>query len=242
MAEGTPILELERAEPASVDDSISPVSLRLMQGEFVLIDARGSGRVEMLADLCCGIQPLVQGQVRFLGRDWTKIPHLYADAMRGRIGRVVARGGWIGFLDMATNIMLPLLHHTRRDPATIREQASELARHFGLPGLPLGRPSELSGPDLARAACVRALLCEPVLLLLESPIQAQYGAAVGAHHFRFIGLEIVGPANNTDLVNLMELGTTDSVQNTLAMMPHDFVIDRCYLHPNANTAQVRRAA
>jgi phospholipid/cholesterol/gamma-HCH transport system ATP-binding protein len=44
----------------------------------------------------------------------------------------------------------------------------------------LGRPSELSGPDLARAACVRALLCEPVLLLLESPIQAQYGELVPA--------------------------------------------------------------
>ncbi len=180
MTEGTPILELERAEPASADDSFPPVSLRLMQGEFVLIDARGSGRAKMLADLCCGILPLVQGQVRFLGRDWTKIPHLYAEAMRGRIGRVFARGGWIGFLDIATNIMLPQLHHTRRDPAVLREQASELARHFGLPGLPLGRPSELSGPDLARAACVRALLCEPVLLLLESPIQAQYGELVPA--------------------------------------------------------------
>jgi hypothetical protein len=67
-------------------------------------------------------------------------------------------------------------------------------------------------------------------------IQTQYGAATGAHHFKFIGLEIAGPADNSGLVNLVELGTTDSVQNSLAMMPHHFVIDRCYLHSNFNTA------
>ena len=95
VAEGTPILELERAEPASAEDVIPPISLRLMQGEFALIDATDTDRAELLADLCCGIRRLVQGQARFLGRDWTKVPHLYADAMRGRIGRVFARGGWI---------------------------------------------------------------------------------------------------------------------------------------------------
>ena len=29
----------------------------------------------------------------------------------------------------------------------------------------------------------------------------------------------------------MELGTSDSVQNSLAMMPHDFVIDRRHKRP-----------
>lgn len=68
-----------------------------------------------------------------------------------------------------------------------------------------------------------------------SAIEAEYGAAVGAHHFKFIGLEIAGPADNSDLVNLVSLGTTDSIQDTLTEMPHDFVIDRCYLHSNFNT-------
>ena len=63
-------------------------------------------------------------------------------------------------------------------------------------------------------------------------IRAEYGAAIGAHHFKLLGCEVIGPANNSDLVNLIELGTTDSIQNTITMMPHDFVIDRCYIHAN----------
>ncbi len=63
-------------------------------------------------------------------------------------------------------------------------------------------------------------------------IRAEYGAAIGADHYKILGCEVVGPANNSDLVNLIELGTTDSIQNTITMMPHDFVIDRCYIHAN----------
>ena len=55
VAEGTPILELERAEPASAEDVIPPISLRLMQGEFALIDATDTDRAELLADIAEGL-------------------------------------------------------------------------------------------------------------------------------------------------------------------------------------------
>jgi phospholipid/cholesterol/gamma-HCH transport system ATP-binding protein len=60
----------------------------------------------------------------------------------------------------------------------LREAAAELARQFGLPGLPLSRPAVMSNADLARSACVRAFLCDPVLVLLESPVQAQYAELI----------------------------------------------------------------
>jgi len=62
-----------------------------------------------------------------------------------------------------------------------------------------------------------------------------------SHHFKIIGVEFIGPANNGDLVQLVELGTDQASQSTLASVPHDLVIDRCYLHPNTPTASVRRA-
>ena len=65
-------------------------------------------------------------------------------------------------------------------------------------------------------------------------------ARPSAHHYKLLGLEFVGPANNTDLVNLTQFGTTDPVQDTLQEMPHDFVIDRCYFHPNTNMASPSR--
>jgi phospholipid/cholesterol/gamma-HCH transport system ATP-binding protein len=109
--------------------------------------------------------------VRFLGFDWSALTRDSASALRARIGRVFGDGGWIPHLDVATNVILPALHHTGRSEAALRERAAELAMLFGLPGLPLSRPARLPRDDLARAACVRALLGEPRLLLLESPLQ-----------------------------------------------------------------------
>src|SRR5262249_10074583 len=91
-----------------------------------------------------------------------------------RIGRVFAAGGWGEFLDTATNILLPQLHHTRADPGDLREAAARLAHGFGLPGLPTGPPDSLSATDLARPACVRAFLGEPGVVLLEGPVQGRF--------------------------------------------------------------------
>ena len=52
-------------------------------------------------------------------------------------------------------------------------QACALALEFGMPGIPLDSPGRVSRLDLQRAACVRAFLAEPPLLILEDPT---YGA------------------------------------------------------------------
>jgi phospholipid/cholesterol/gamma-HCH transport system ATP-binding protein len=171
-----PVLDLAAARPQLGPDEApaSEIDLRLMAGEFALVDARHSARPTWLADLCSGLAPLATGRARFLGRDWSVVPPDYADALRGRIGRVFFSGSWIGFMDVATNILLPQLHHTRDDPNELRERATALCCAFGLPGLPLVRPGELAAGDLARAACVRAFLGDPALVLLESPVQGRF--------------------------------------------------------------------
>ena len=164
---GPIILELDAARPSRFD---APLSLRLAAGEFALIETPDPSRSAAFADLCTGLVNLADGTVRFLGRDWKGLPHEHAAAMRGRIGRVFGReGGWVGFIDVATSVLLPQLHHTRRPAGTLRDDATALARRFGLPGLPLDRPNGVASDDLSRAACVRAFLGEPLLLLLESP-------------------------------------------------------------------------
>jgi phospholipid/cholesterol/gamma-HCH transport system ATP-binding protein len=164
-----PVLELVEAQVSGAPGQ--PFSLRLLAGELMLIDARDPERAASFADLCCGLSPLRSGEIRFLGRNWARMPHRYAERLRGRIGRTFATGAWAGMLDMELNILLPQLHHSRRDQARLREQAAELALFFGLPGLPMGRWRDLSAADLARAGCVRAFLGEPALLILESPTQ-----------------------------------------------------------------------
>jgi phospholipid/cholesterol/gamma-HCH transport system ATP-binding protein len=170
------VLDLQEARAAAsrYDSPAPPLTLQLAPGELILVEARNLAIAAWFADLCCGLVPLAGGTARFLGRSWADVPHAYACAMRGHIGRVFAEGGWIGFLDVATNVLLPHLHHNRDAPDNLREQAIALALDFGLPGLPLDPVGNLSQIDLARAACVRAFLGDPALVVLESPLQGWF--------------------------------------------------------------------
>ena len=170
-----PVLELVELQlPAASGELPSyKIYLALMPGEVALVDVRSRQADVSFADMCSGLVPFPKGTVRFLGQDWARIPDHYAAALRGHIGRIFADGGWIEFLDVASNILLPQLHHTHEDKAALRERATELACAFGLPGLPLGYTADLSTLDLARCACVRAFLGRPALLLLESPVQGR---------------------------------------------------------------------
>ncbi|PYM68877.1 MAG: hypothetical protein DME03_23425, partial [Candidatus Rokuibacteriota bacterium] len=63
--------------------------------------------------------------------------------------------------------------------------------------------------------------------------------AAGAHHFRFVGLE-VNPLAGALAYSLIELGTGSETSETL--LPHDIVIDRCYVHGNPGEASGRGVA
>jgi PKD repeat protein len=54
--------------------------------------------------------------------------------------------------------------------------------------------------------------------------------AAGAHHYRLVGLEIgiaAGVATNYGIITF-----GDGSQSSLSLVPHDLVIDRCYIHGN----------
>ena len=91
------------------------------------------------------------------------------NALRGRIGRVFAIGNWISHLTLLENILLPQLHHTRRSVEELCEEAGLLAERLGLPGIPAGFPDMCLQADLKIAACIRAFLGRPSLVLLEDP-------------------------------------------------------------------------
>lgn len=154
------------------------IELDLQRGDLALIDARDALLAGHFADLCCGLAGVESGAVKFADRDWRRLPPDHADAMRGRIGRVFSGGSWLGFLDAATNILWPQIHHTRRQLNLLREDAARLATVFGLPGLPVGPISALSPADLLRAGFVRAFLGEPLLVILESPVQGLHAELV----------------------------------------------------------------
>ena len=145
------------------------VSLSVGGGDLVLIRLARLEQTAAFADACAGIIKPRSGSVRFLGRNWQDLRPDQANALRGRIGRVFKTGNWINHLSLLDNMLLPQQHHTRRSTRQLCEEAGKLADQFGLPGIPLGLPGDLTAAELQRAACVRAFMGRPLLILLEEP-------------------------------------------------------------------------
>jgi phospholipid/cholesterol/gamma-HCH transport system ATP-binding protein len=146
----------------------------LRSGELVLIRYEKPRMGLALADACTGLVHPEKGAVTFLGKDWSDLPSDTANALRGRIGRVFREGKWLSHLSVLANILLPQLHHTRRPAAELRDEAAAMALRFRLPGVPAGRPADLMRADLQRAACVRAFLGRPSLIVLEDPTSGKF--------------------------------------------------------------------
>lgn len=60
-----------------------------------------------------------------------------------------------------------------------------------------------------------------------------------AHHYRLTGLEITIDKSVLNSYGLVQLGDGSSAQNTLAQVPHDFIIDRCYIHGHTDATVMK---
>lgn len=182
MLDTDPILELRNVTVESLgvyDSGIWNVSLALQPGQLGLVWLeRGHWKLP-LADAACGLLEPAAGQVRFLGQDWRGLPPHAGAQRRGLIGRVLDHA-WLTSLPIDTNIMLAQLHHTLRPLEQIETEAERLSVTFGLPGLPRGEHLAVRPQDLHRAACVRAFLGSPRLLLLDDPTRGMYAELLPA--------------------------------------------------------------
>ena len=149
-------------------------NFELFSGQMALVRFQKLDQVSAFADACTGLSKPVEGSVGFLGRDWRNLSADAANVLRGRIGRVFSSGDWLEDFKVAENILLCQRHHTSRPAEALGSEAALLAVKFGLPGLPTGYPQDYSREDLRRAACVRAFLGKPALVLLEDPTFGLY--------------------------------------------------------------------
>src|SRR5689334_25148693 len=150
-----PILEFDHAtvesDPA-YDTGLFDITFTLPAGSLALIRLEREAVRLPLGDAACGAVELEDGAVRFMGGDWAKLSFRESIRRRGRIGRTFEGHAWVSHLDVDENVMLAQRHHTRRSDKELADEAARLARQFGLPGLPQGRPSATHRQDLHRAA------------------------------------------------------------------------------------------
>ncbi|HAV63054.1 MAG TPA: hypothetical protein DCY13_11900 [Verrucomicrobiales bacterium] len=172
-----PVLEFENVTLEAAERSESAlldVGFQLQAGELLLVLLDREHLHVSLGDAACGLLTPSSGVVRFTGEDWASLRADEAADQRGRIRWLFDEESWVANLDMDENLTLAERHHTPRAPDELREEATELAQRFGLPGLPLGSPDRFPRQDLRKAACVRAFMGRAALIFLERPTKDIY--------------------------------------------------------------------
>ena len=169
------VLSLRQASFFERPVSVSPTAmdLELGRGQLALVEVQDDVDAAGLVDLCIGLLPAVRGEVLFLGQDWRTETYRENLDRRGRIGSVVQSQVWPAHLSIAQSVLMPRLYHTNRSQDEVIAEATELARRFGLPGLPVGRLAATAAGELVRAACVRAFLGTPDLVVIQDDVLDQ---------------------------------------------------------------------
>jgi phospholipid/cholesterol/gamma-HCH transport system ATP-binding protein len=120
-----------------------------------------------LVDLCVGLADPGAGKVRFLGVDWTTRSPRERLTRRRRIGAIVQAAVWPTHMTVLEAVLMARFYHFNRPSAEVIADATQLARLFGLPGLPVGRSETTPLRALIRAACVRGFLGSPDLIVVQ---------------------------------------------------------------------------
>ena len=158
------------------DVRLERVGFRLGPGDLLLARLGEGATRTPLADLADGTFAPTRGRIAYRGREWAALSAEEVSALRATIGRVRDRAEWISNLDLDENVLLARRHHTSLGEREIRAEAAGLAAGFGLEALPDRRVHLVGRRELAAAACVRAFLGGPALLLLERPARGMSGS------------------------------------------------------------------
>ncbi len=175
----TPLLRLRGLRKAYGDAVVlDDLDLEVQAHQCVaLIGASGSGKSTLLR--CIDLLEVVDdGTVELEGRDVTD-PRVDADDVRARIGIVFQAYNLFPHLRVLDNITLAPRRVHGVDRAQAEDEAMAMLRRVGLADKARAWPDELSGGQQQRVAVARALVTNPVLMLLDEVTSALDPELVG---------------------------------------------------------------
>ncbi|MEO8999783.1 MAG: molybdenum ABC transporter ATP-binding protein [Rhodanobacter sp.] len=138
------------------------------QGVTALFGPSGAGKTTCLRAIA-GLDPEIEGRIAFAGNVWQdSSTRCLVPSHRRRIGYVFQEASLFPHLSVAGN----LAYGQRRAGGNAPVDRGAWLERFGVNHLLARKVAGLSGGERQRVAIVRALLTNPVLLLLDEPLSA----------------------------------------------------------------------
>ena len=205
-----PLLEIQNVTKFygsgdAVSRALGGVSFTMERGEFTAVmGASGSGKSTLL-NVIATIDRPSSGSILLEGRDIAEMREEELAAFRrDRLGFIFQEYNLLDTLTVAENIVLPL--NLRKCPLRETEKRLKKAAASLEIADQLGKfPRQLSGGQRQRAACARALITEPALILADEPTGA------------------LDSANSKSLMQTFTL-MNEQLGSTILMVTHDAVV------------------
>lgn len=205
-----PLLEIKNAAKyygsgEAVSKALNGLTMTIEAGTFtVIMGASGSGKSTLL-NLIATMDCPSAGQIMLEGRDIAGMKEKELAAFRrDRLGFIFQEYNLLDTLTVAENIVLPL--NLRRMPVSeTNERLQRVARTLEIEDQLPKFPGQLSGGQRQRAACARALITEPALILADEP---------------------TGALDSTNTKSLMQTMTMmhEKLGSTILMVTHDAMV------------------
>jgi lipoprotein-releasing system ATP-binding protein len=158
------------------------IDLTVAQGQTIAITGPSGCGKSTLLNIIGLLDKSTAGKVILEGRDLTAMGESEAAAVRNqKIGFVFQMHHLLPQCSVLENILLPTLAVRRGSPQAARHEAAQdvsrqraenLLKRVGLKDRMMSRPGQLSAGQRQRVAIVRAMICQPVLLLADEPTGA----------------------------------------------------------------------
>ena len=145
------------------------VSLDVEKGKcLVIIGASGTGKSVLLKHIVGLLKP-DEGEVWFDNQRVDTIDNLSLMGIRQRIGFLFQMGALFDSLNVEENVAFPLVEHTQKSDAEIKELTNQKLSMVGLQNIGSKMPAELSGGQKKRVALARAIALKPEAILYDEP-------------------------------------------------------------------------
>ena len=148
---------------------LDDLSLSVERGKcLVVIGPSGTGKSVMLKHIVGLIAP-DKGEVWYDGRRIDLLPQAELMRLRTDFGFLFQMGALFDSMTNAQNVAFPLVEHSAKRAAEVRDIVESKLAMVGLPGTGDKLPMQMSGGQRKRVALARAIALDPKVILYDEP-------------------------------------------------------------------------